>query len=107
MDIASLIVVLHIDAGTAATTLKLMQGQTGVDTVWSTEQAHTHAVHGRYSVFEGWCALLEGSGLIFDIGPNIVLVRPEEYRGERNAECQDKPNGFGPGFVHPPVADWK
>lgn len=110
-SMASMIVfLLHIDAGAANETLMLMSKQTNVEVAWDytlLESYDTHPIQGAYGLFEGWCALLAGSGLTFRYGRGWVFVLPEAHPGELDATCQDKPNGFGPDFIHPPVADWK
>lgn len=107
-----LVFFMHIDAGPADKTLQLMAAQTNVDTLYDHETAPaylTHAVRGTYGLFEGWCAFLEGSDLTFTYSAdmNYVSVEHEAHPGDRDALCQDKPNGWGPDFIHPPVADWK
>lgn len=119
MDLSS-IVMFHIEAGPAVEALNAMKDQVPVPVMFfptkqyyvsrgllSPSEVHTRAVYGQYSVFEGLCALLEGSGLTFHNERTLVMISPERHPGERDALCQDKPNGWGPDFIHPPVANWK
>jgi hypothetical protein len=111
MALSALIVYLNIDSGPAYDTTWSMWQQTKVASWGWNDDFHvtTHAVHGRYTLLEGWCTLLEDSGLTFHIDEKRrrVHVWRETVPGERDELCQDKPNGFGPGFIHPPQADWK
>lgn len=111
MSIAlDMIVFVHIDAGSANVTLGLMGQQFNAQVAWNydlLEPYNTHAIEGSYGLFEGMCALLAGSGLTFTIAPRMISVVPQAHPGDLDTQCQDKPNGFGPDFIHPPVADWK
>lgn len=106
----ALIVYLHIEAGVAEHTLGALAASTDLSIMFPGglfDDAPTRAVNGRYGVFEAWCALLEGSGLTFQIDGRWVHVRREVHPAERDALCQDKPTGWGPDFIRLPVADWK
>lgn len=110
MDVSdlALIVSLHIAAGPARTGLEQLIQQANVELVWGDiETAHTRAVDGRYSVFDGLCALLAGSGLTFHAAALGTITVFHQPPGEPDVQCQDTANGFGPDFIEPPVADWK
>lgn len=105
----SLIVVIHLQAGIASDTFNQMLAQAPTSIVWNPDalvSVPTPAVDGVYSTYAAWCALLKGTGLTLLRVGQIYEIYPEKHPGEYDAVCR-KPNGWGPDFIHPPVADWR
>jgi hypothetical protein len=116
MMAALLIFAIHIPAGPANETLTELSLQTDIDTSWHMTQliaVTTPAIEGRYGLYEAWCAILKGTGFTFTIRLSkiehspILDVDPERYPGEHAKNCSDKHEGWGPQWIHPPVADWQ
>lgn len=111
MDL-SLIVSLHLESGPAARALVELGRQSNVDVFWMGDEIpplQIPAVNGLYSIADGWCAALKGTGLIWERSPtawNHGLSVRHALPGEYEKLCQF-PIGWGPDFIHPPTADWK
>jgi hypothetical protein len=105
MDL-SVIVTLHLAAGSLSQTGVGLGYQSYMGVVWNPEvvaDVRTPALDGPYSRLGALCAYLRGSGFTFKVFQDTIGIFPEAHPGDLELQC---PHGWGPLDIHPPVADW-